>query len=108
MVEDLATTVARLDRIMRGENGVWKGLSSRVPELERSVERIEDSIEELKRIERTRVKQEEVLARRQQKQEEDRKKWLMALAPPLVILAVGQVVSFVTDVLLTFGPPPVP
>lgn len=103
VVEELATTVARLDRILRGEDGVWKGLSYRVPELEGAVERIEESVQELKRIEQTRVKQEEVLAKRQQKQEEDRRKWLMAIAPPLIILAIGQVVSFVTDILLTFG-----
>jgi DNA repair ATPase RecN len=104
MTESLETTVARLERLVRGENGYYKGLVQRVPELEQAIEDIRDAVEELKRLEKDRFKHEQMLAQKQERTDAERKKWLIAIAPPLVILAIGQIISFVTDILITFSP----
>lgn len=121
MAESFEHIVARLDRIVRGENGYLEGLADkvprmeravkdlrecidelegitgRVPELERSVTTLTRTLEDLERVESARIKREEG-----QKETNRRLRWSFVV--PLILMVLQQVVNLVIFyLLLTVG-----
>ena len=96
---ELWQEVARLNRIVRGENGYYKGLAERVPLLEGAIDRLEQAIDELVRIEKNRSEREaqerKERLERQRKDEDNRKWWKRA--------AVGAVIAVVSNSIINWG-----
>ena len=96
---DLWQEVARLNRIVRGENGYYKGLAERVPLLEGAIERLEAAIDELVRIEKNRSEREALerkeRLKREEKEEDNRKWWKRA--------AVGAAIAVVSNSIINWG-----
>lgn len=97
--------MARLERIVKGEDGWNVGLVDRVPRIEESMARVNDAVERLEELERERAEREKRLIERQERAEAARNKWLYGIASALAITAIGQIFSFITDFLLVTGTP---
>ena len=99
MTPELEQKVARLERIIRGENGYYEGLAARMPKVEQAIEDIRDAVAELKRIEAERSKRHEA-----DEGKRIRRTW--AVVVPLALMAIGQILSVVVDFFLTMGATP--
>lgn len=103
MSETLEYTVARLERIIRGESGWQKGLAQRVPEIEAEMAAIKSEVQGVRGSLNELVAMEKQRKVDGMEEKKARDKWIKGIVAGIAVVAAGQIFSTVNDLLLAIG-----